>query len=162
SPVVPLVQADARLVEDVEDPDEPGADLRGQPDALGLATGEGARGPGQGEVVEPDVEEEAEPGVDLLDHLLGDLPLPVREVVRDEESGRYADGERRDVRDAPAADEDGERLRLEPRALARRARDLAHVALVPVAAPLRLGLRVAPLDEGNDPFEARAVGALPA
>src|SRR5699024_6444441 len=37
SPVVPLVQADARLVEDVEDPDEPGADLRGQPDALGLA-----------------------------------------------------------------------------------------------------------------------------
>ena len=41
--VVALVQADARLVEHVEHPDQPGADLGGQPDPLGLAPGERAR-----------------------------------------------------------------------------------------------------------------------
>ena len=43
--VVALVQADARLVEDVEDADEPRADLRRQPDPLGLAAGQGAGRP---------------------------------------------------------------------------------------------------------------------
>ena len=44
SAVVPLVQTDRGLVEDVEDPDEPRTDLRGQADALGFAAGQGARG----------------------------------------------------------------------------------------------------------------------
>ena len=35
--VVALVEPDRRLVEDVEHADEAGPDLRGQPDALGLA-----------------------------------------------------------------------------------------------------------------------------
>ena len=43
APVVALVQADRGLVQDVQDPDEPAADLRGQPDALGLAAGQRAR-----------------------------------------------------------------------------------------------------------------------
>ena len=43
--VVALVQADARLVEHVEHPDQPGADLGGQPDALRLAAGQRAAGP---------------------------------------------------------------------------------------------------------------------
>ena len=76
--VVALVQADARLVEHVEDADEAGADLGGQPDALRLAAGERARRAVEGEVVEADVEQEAEPGVDLLDDPLGDLPLARR------------------------------------------------------------------------------------
>ena len=45
--VVALVQADRRLVEDVEHADEARADLRRQPDALGLAAGEGAGGAGE-------------------------------------------------------------------------------------------------------------------
>ena len=39
--VVALVETDRRLVEDVEDADQAGADLGGQPDALGLTTAEG-------------------------------------------------------------------------------------------------------------------------
>ena len=42
--VVALMQADGRLVEHVEHPDQAGADLGGQPDALRLATGERSRG----------------------------------------------------------------------------------------------------------------------
>ena len=41
--VVPLVQADGRLVEHVEHADQAGADLGGQADALGLAAGQGGR-----------------------------------------------------------------------------------------------------------------------
>jgi hypothetical protein len=54
--VVALVQADRRLVEDVEHADEPGADLRRQPDALRLAAGQRAGGAVEREVVEADVE----------------------------------------------------------------------------------------------------------
>ena len=42
--VVALVQADGRLVEDVEHADQAGADLGGQPDPLRLAAGERAGG----------------------------------------------------------------------------------------------------------------------
>ena len=42
--VVALVQADGRLVEDVEDADQAGADLGGQPDPLRLAAGERPEG----------------------------------------------------------------------------------------------------------------------
>ncbi len=46
--VVPLVQADARLVQDVEHADQPGTDLGGEPDPLGLAAGEGTPRSGPG------------------------------------------------------------------------------------------------------------------
>ena len=39
TPIVPLMEADARLVQDVDDAFQAGADLRRQPDALCLAAG---------------------------------------------------------------------------------------------------------------------------
>ncbi len=54
--VVPLVEPDRRLVEHVEHPDEARADLRGEPDALRLATREGRRRAVEGQVVESHVE----------------------------------------------------------------------------------------------------------
>ena len=80
--VVALVQSDRRLVEDVEDADQAGADLRGQPDPLRLAAGQRTRGPVEGEVVEADVEQEVEALLDLLEHPLTDLALADREVER--------------------------------------------------------------------------------
>ena len=160
--VVALVQPDARLVEHVEDADQAGADLGGEPDALGLAAGEGAGGPVEREVVEADVEQEPEPGVDLLDDALGDLPLAGGEVDVLEELGAVRDRQGADLGDAPPADEDRERLGLEPRALALGARHLAHEALVALPAPLGVGLGVAALDERHDALEAGGVGPLAA
>ena len=60
--VVALVQADGRLVQDVEHADQAGPDLGGQPDPLRLAAGEGARGAVEAEVVQPHVEQEAQAG----------------------------------------------------------------------------------------------------
>ena len=80
--VVALVQADRRLVEDVEDADERRADLRGQADALGLAAGERRRRPVHRQVADPDVLQEAQPLVDLAQDQPGDLAIGVRELAR--------------------------------------------------------------------------------
>ena len=89
--VVALVQPDRRLVEHVQHADEARADLGGQPDALRLAAGERAGRARQRQVVEADVEQEAEAGVDLLDHPLGDHPVALGQLEAGEELGRLAD-----------------------------------------------------------------------
>ena len=70
--VVPLVQADAGLVQHVEHTHQPRPDLGGQADALGLPARQGGRAPGQAEVVQAHVHQEAQAGVDLGQHAAGD------------------------------------------------------------------------------------------
>ena len=76
--VVARVQADRRFVEDVEHADQAAADLAGQANALRLAAGERRRGAVEREVFEPDVEQEAEPAADFLEHFVGDQLLRCR------------------------------------------------------------------------------------
>ena len=83
--VVPLVQADGGLVEDVDDAGQLAADLAGQADALALAAGERRRRPVQGQVAEAHVEQEPQPRADLLQQLGGDLGLGALEVELVEE-----------------------------------------------------------------------------
>ena len=101
--VVALVQADAGLVEHVEDADQAGADLGGEPDALRLAARQRARGPVEGEVVEADVEQEVEPLLDLLEHPLADLALAGAELDVAQELGGLVDRHRADLGDVLAA-----------------------------------------------------------
>ena len=70
--VVARVQADRRFVEDVEHADQAAADLAGQADALRFAAGERRGGAVERQVVEPDVQQEAEPAADFLEHFGGD------------------------------------------------------------------------------------------
>ena len=90
--VVALVQADRRLVEHVEHAGQAGADLRGEPDALALAARQRARVARQRQVFEPDIDQEAEPLVDLLQDARGDLAvlLAQRLVQRREPRRRLA------------------------------------------------------------------------
>src|SRR5206468_1649798 len=73
---------------------------------------------------------------------------------------RLADRQAGDIRDRSVVDGDGERDRLEPLALARRARDVAHVALEPLAARVALGLAVAALHPRDHALVGRPVGPL--
>ncbi len=128
-PVVPLVQADRRLVEDVQDAGEPRADLGRQPDALPLPPRQGGGGARQRQVAETDVEQEAEPLADLLQDLVGDLPVLVGQAQIVERLHRVLDRQTGVVGDVVAGDPDRQRLRLETRPLARPARLERHVAL---------------------------------
>ena len=80
--VVPLVEADGRLVQDVQDAHQRRADLGRQPDPLGLAAREADARPVQRQVVQPDVHQEPEPRHDLLEHLAGDRPLALGHPFR--------------------------------------------------------------------------------
>ena len=126
--VVPRVQADRRLVEDVEDAHEARTDLPGQADALGLAAGERRGGAVQAEVVQADVQEEPEAVANLLEQLAGDRPLHDRQrlLVSVEPRGELADGGVADLDEGLVADADGAGLRVEALAVARGALDDAH------------------------------------
>ena len=78
--VVPGVQADGRLVQDVADPAQVRAELGGQADALRLSAAQRGRGAVQRQVGEADALEEREPGEDLGDDVARDLRLPRRET----------------------------------------------------------------------------------
>ncbi len=158
--VVALVQTDRRLVENVQDADESGADLGGQADALGLAAGERAGRPVQGEVVQTDVDQEPQSFVDLLQHPLGDLLVAGAELQLAQEVRAVADGHPGDLGDRLPHDGDREDDRLEAGALTGGTGHLAHVALEALAAGVALGLAVPALDEGDRAFEGRGVHAL--
>jgi hypothetical protein len=97
--VVLLVEADRGLVEDVEDARQAAADLAGEADPLALAARERAAGAVEMEIVEPDIVQETEALVDLLQDRLGDLVLRRGELlVKRGEQGES-------VGDAPAAGE---------------------------------------------------------
>ena len=160
--VVALVQPDRRFVEHVERADQSRPDLAGEPDALRLAARQRPRRAGQREVVEPDVEQEPEAGVHLFGDPLGDQPLAFGQLEAGEELRRLADGELADLGDVALVDRHREAQRLEPGAPARRAGDLAHVALELLPRPVALGVLVAPLDPRDHAFVARGVLARPA
>ncbi len=70
--VVSRMQSDRRFVKNITDPDQAAADLRCQPDPLRLAAGKRRARPIQGQVPEPDIDQEAKALLDLLENLLGD------------------------------------------------------------------------------------------
>ncbi len=82
--VVALVQADGWLVQHIHHADQAGADLAGQPDALGFAAGERIGLAVQGQVIQPDIDQEAQPLADFLDDALRDLAAPTVQFKRAE------------------------------------------------------------------------------
>ena len=79
--VVPLVQPDARFIEDVEHFGEPATDLRRQPNALRFPSRQGTGRAIQGEVVQPYVHQKAQPSVDLLQWLAQNRALLIRQSL---------------------------------------------------------------------------------
>ncbi len=158
--VVALVEADRRLVQDVEHAHQARSDLGRQPDALRLAA---AQRPGravQGQVVEADVDQEAEPRADLLEHLAGDRVLALGQALRQPVIPGERIGHRsaRRLDDVLAPDRHGHRLRLEPHPVAGRAWLVRHVALEVGAHRLRARLAMPAGQVRDDPLEGRLEG----
>ena len=149
--VVALMQADRRLVEDVEHADQPRADLRRQTNALRLAAGQRFGRATQREIVEPDVDEKTQPLAHFLEDRVRRSPDRARARRRAEpecleERQRVGDRQLDDLADVPPCTVTDERFALEPAAAAVAARHLDHVLLQLHANGVGLRLVVAPLD----------------
>ena len=148
--VVPLVQADAWFVKDVQDADKPAADLAGKTDPLRLATGEGGGGAIQGEVVQADVDQELQSATDLLHEFARDHRLPLRQFDRLEEAQGVPDGKMFQFGKAASGNGDGAGLGLEFLTVAFGAVLLAEVAHVMGAQPFGPCLLQEALDAVGD------------
>ena len=86
--VVARVQADRRLVEHVAHADQPGADRRGQADALQLAAAERVGRAIEREIIEADLAEEVQPVADFVGQRLIDGQIVGMDFDRGEELRR--------------------------------------------------------------------------
>ncbi len=80
--VIPLMQTDARLVENVQHPRERASDLRREADALTFAARQGRRAARQREIVETDADQEIDPAADLFQDHPRDRVLRGRQLQR--------------------------------------------------------------------------------
>ena len=78
--VIPLMKADGRLIENVENAHEAGANLGCKPDSLAFAAGECPRRARKRQIGKPDRLQKAKPGPNFPQNLLGDDGHGAREL----------------------------------------------------------------------------------
>src|ERR671932_2018977 len=159
--VVPLMQPDGGLVEDVQNTHQAAPDLGGEPDALCLPTGESPGRTAQGEVAETYIDEEAESFTYLLYDPLRDDPLARGELDGVEELLGVGNAQLRDLIDVLLPHRNGERFGPKPRPPALRAGDMAHELLDLLPSVLGVGLDVAFLEVSYHAIEAGHVLSTP-
>src|SRR5204863_5360639 len=151
---IPGVEADRRLVEDVERSHELGAQLIRQVDALRLAPRQRARLARERQVAEADAQEERELGVQLAQDLARDDGLPRGQRELAEHARGAVDRQRGELGDREAGDADGERRGLEARPAADGAAGLAPVAGEEDADVELVAVGLDLLEEAVDAWEA--------
>ena len=127
--IIALVQADTRLVQDIQHPHQPGPDLGRQPDALPFPAREGRGRPVQRQIIQPHVQQKLQPLPDLLQDALADHPLAFVQVQTLEERPGLADRELRDLGDGFVAHLHRQAFRLQPRPPAHRAQVVFGILL---------------------------------
>ncbi len=105
--VVPRVQPDRGLVQDVAEPAHVGGQLGHQPHPAGLPLAQGVGGPSQAEIPEPDLVHQLEPFLEFLEDRLGDLLLALPQVEGVEELLQLARGQGNAIGDVLPVDPDG-------------------------------------------------------
>src|SRR5512147_2722812 len=131
------MQAYARLVQDVENPDELGADLGGKTNALPLPPRERPGRAIQSQVVQSDVQQKFQPLPDFLHDLSGDQRLPLRQLQLTEEPGSLLNRKNNDIMNGEqrsalcVLDLDGKTLLPQPPPIAFGTGPRAHVGLHP-------------------------------
>ena len=69
------MQTNTGFIKNIHDAHQPGTDLAGQADALGFTTRKRIGTAIQGQVIEPDIHQEAEAVTDFFENLFGNLAL---------------------------------------------------------------------------------------
>ena len=163
--VVPLVQADGRLVQDVHHTHQRAADLGSQADPLRFAARKRPRAAAEGQVFQAHVAQEAQPGVNLLQDLRRDNPvIPAQLQVREELPG-LLDAHIADFRQALSAHGYRPGFRLQALPAAFRTGFLRHVFLIGLFHGVRGSFPVPSFQGRDDALKAggifpRSVGAF--
>ena len=148
--VVPLVQANGRLIQNVQHAHQGRTDLGGQPDALALTAGQSAAAAGKGQVLQAHALQKAQPFPDLLEDAGGDHVLPLRQLQAIDEFQGAGDGKVGKVGDVDAAHRHRQSLWLEPLTVAGLAGDRAHALLDLLPGRFAGGFAVAALQVLDD------------
>ncbi len=155
--VVALMETDRGLVEDVEHADERAADLRREPDALGLPARERGRAAREVEVAQSHVGQETEPRAHFFQNLVRDQFLARGSVELAEEFFGLLHRHRGDRMDVLAGEGHRQRLGLEARALTRMTRVGRHELLDLFLHVVGRGLGVPALEVVDHALELRLV-----
>ncbi len=153
--IIPLVQPDARFVEDVEHVDQLRPDLRRQPNPLALPAAERPRRARQRQVAQSHIHQEPQPVANLLEYVPRNGLLLFVESGLDpvEPRGELLDAHRREFGDVLSVDPEVERVLAQPRPAAHRTRPAFHILLLPLRPAFALfGLR---FEVGDHPLPSR-------
>ena len=156
------MQADGRLVQNIQHTHQRRADLRRQTDALRFAAGERRARARERQVFESYRAQEAEAVFDLLQNALADAHLLLRERQLIHKVERVDHGFFAIVTDAKSADRDGEGFAPQSLAAATGAGALAHAALELLAHAVALRFLVAALQVGDHALKGLIQNALAA
>ena len=151
--VVPLMQADARFVQNVQHAHEARPDLGRETDSLALAARERSRGPRERQVAQAHTAQEVKPAADLFDDLGRDQLFLRREGQTVEEYRRIHHRELRKLGDVLAAHRHRESGLLQALAAAGGAGRLGHAGLDLRPHSGALGLAIAPFQVRNNALE---------
>ena len=140
--VIPLVQPDTRLVQNICHSHQPGSNLCCQPDPLCLSPGEGCRSAGKTEIIQSDVHKKTQPGTDLFQYQPPNLLLPPGQFQSIHKFLEIQYGKLADICDVLVPHRHRQRFLFQSFASTRMAwRDL-HKALVLLLCHLRTSLPV--------------------
>ena len=158
--IVPLVQADARLVQDVQHAHQLRADLRGQADPLALAAREGPCRARQGQITEAHAVQEVQTAADLLDDLAGDQLFPLGKRQAFQKGCGLLHGKGGQFRDVDAAHGHGQSRLLQTLPSAVGAGGFGHTGFDLCPHGRTLGLTVAAFEIRDDPLKLALDGAV--
>src|SRR6266851_1937325 len=140
--IVAGVEADAGLIENVENAAKARADLRGESNTLRFAAGKSGGGAIQAEIAEADGEQELDSFGNFFQRTRGDFFLAFGELRKNFVDGeaRGAERERGEIGDGEAAELDRERFGAQALAVADGALRRGHVLRDPLAIGIGVGL----------------------
>ena len=151
--VIPLVQSDRGLVEYVHNPDQARADLGGESDTLCFAAREGIGAAIKGQVVKPDIYQEAVSGAQFFQNLVSDFTAASIELHLVEVVLCFPHRQRGDAGQVDSLKEDVTCILSEPGALAVGARLGGEKLGQILTNGLRICIAVATLHIGQDALE---------
>ena len=158
--VVPLVQADGGLVQNIQHPHQGGADLCGQPDPLALAAGQRGGGPAEGQIPQSHGLQKAQPVPDLLQDAVGNEHLLVRQLQAVDHVQLVHHGQLREGVDVHVPHRHRQGLLPQAAALAGGAGAVGHGLLQFPLGGVALGLQIPPLQIVADALKGLIQHAL--